>query len=150
VPGEVVSLKQSVRDSRDRTEPIGMERRSMPELLRSIATDTSTLLRKEMELGRQEIVEAVTARLKAAGSMAAVGVLALFMLVFLALAAAVALDRVVPGWASRLIVAGGFLVLAVPVALFGLRRFRSPPMAPEETKRTVKEDVAWAKRQLKR
>ena len=55
----------------------------MPELLRSIATDTSTLLRKEMELGRQEIVEAVTARLKAAGSMAAVGVLALFMLVFL-------------------------------------------------------------------
>jgi apolipoprotein N-acyltransferase len=122
----------------------------MPELVRSIATDTSTLLRKEMELARQEIVEAVTARLKAAGSMAAIGVLGMFMLIFLALAAAAALDLVLPGWASRLIVAGAFLLLAVPVALFGLRRLRRPPLAPEETKRTVKEDVQWAKQQLKR
>ena len=116
----------------------------------TIATDTSTLLRKEMELGKQEIVEAVTARLKAAGSLAAVGLLFMFMLIFLALAGAAALDLVLPSWASRLIVAGGFLILALPVALFGLRRLKRPSLAPEETKRTVKEDVQWAKQQLKR
>jgi hypothetical protein len=132
------------------TEPVDASRQSIPELVRAIASDTSTLLRQEMALAKQEIAEAVTARLKAAGSMAAVGLMALLMLIFLALAAAAALDLVVPAWASRLIVAGGFLLLAVPVGLFGLRRLKKPSLAPEETKRTVKEDVEWAKQQLKR
>ena len=142
-------MTQTLTDASARTEPLPSQQ-SMPELVRSIATDTSTLLRKEMELGKQEIVEAVTARLKAAGSLAAVGLLFMFMLIFLALAGAAALDIVLPSWASRLIVAGGFLVLALPVALFGLRRLKRPSLAPEETKRTVKEDVQWAKQQLKR
>jgi len=142
-------LTQTLTDASARTEPLPSQQ-SMPELVRSIATDTSTLLRKEMELGKQEIVEAVTARLKAAGSLAAVGLLFMFMLIFLALAGAAALDLVLPSWASRLIVAGGFLILALPVALFGLRRLKRPSLAPEETKRTVKEDVQWAKQQLKR
>ena len=142
-------MTQTLTDASARTEPLPSQQ-SMPELVRSIATDTSTLLRKEMELGKQEIVEAVTARLKAAGSLAAVGLLFMFMLIFLALAGAAALDLVLPSWASRLIVAGGFLILALPVALFGLRRLKRPSLAPEETKRTVKEDVQWAKQQLKR
>ena len=142
-------MTQTLTDASARTEPLPSQQ-SMPELVRSIATDTSTLLRKEMELGKQEIVEAVTARLKAAGSLAAVGLLFMFMLIFLALAGAAALDLVLPSWASRLIVAGGFLILALPVALFGLRRLKRPSLAPEETKRTVKEDVRWAKQQLKR
>ena len=109
-------MTQTLTDASARTEPLPSQQ-SMPELVRSIATDTSTLLRKEMELGKQEIVEAVTARLKAAGSLAAVGLLFMFMLIFLALAGAAALDLVLPSWASRLIVAGGFLILALPVAL---------------------------------
>src|SRR5207247_294393 len=105
-------------------------RQSMPELVRSIANDTSLLVRQEIELAKHEITEAVTARLKAAASMAAVGVLALFMLIFLALAAAAALDLVLPAWAARLIVAGALLFLAVPVGLFGLARLRRPSLAP--------------------
>ena len=142
-------MTQTLTDASARTEPLPSQQ-SVPELVRSIATDTSTLLRKEMELGKQEIVEAVTARLKAAGSLAAVGLLFMFMLIFLALAGAAALDLVMPSWASRLIVDGGFLILALPVALFGLRRLKRLSLAPEETKRTVKEDVQWAKQQLKR
>jgi hypothetical protein len=141
---------EPLRDVRRPVKPLPDQRQSTPELLRSIATDTSTLLRKEMELARQEIVEAVTARVKAVGAMAAAGLLAIFMLVFLGLAAAVALDLVLPGWASRLVVAGGFLLLALPAVLFGLRRMKTPALAPQETKRTVKEDVEWAKQQLKR
>jgi hypothetical protein len=49
-----------------------------------------------------------------------------------------------------LIVGGVFLLVAGGAAMFGLRRMKTPPMAPEETKRTVKEDVEWAKAQLKR
>lgn len=124
--------------------------RSTAELLRSIGTETTALFRKEVELAKQEIVEAVTARLKAAGAAAAAGMLGLFVLAFLGLAAAAALDNVVRPWASRLIVAGGYLLLAGMGGLFALRRMKHPPMAPEETVRTVKEDVEWAKAQLKR
>ena len=120
------------------------------ELLRSIATDSATLVRKEMELARQEIVEAVNARIKAALSAAAGGVLALMALGFFALTAATALDGVMRPWASRLVVAGVFTVLAIGALAFGAQRAKRPPMAPEETKRTVKEDVEWAKEQLKR
>jgi Putative Actinobacterial Holin-X, holin superfamily III len=128
----------------------GLERQSTPELLRSIATDTSTLLRKEIELGKAEMVEALMARVKGAALMVAAGMLGLLVVIFLALAGAVALDSVMPGWASRLTVAGGLLVLAGLAALVGLRRMKKPSFAPEQTKRTVKEDVAWARNQLKR
>jgi hypothetical protein len=35
-------------------------------------------------------------------------------------------------------------------AVVGIARAKSPPMKPERTVETVKEDVEWAKAQLKR
>lgn len=124
--------------------------RSTAELVRTIAADTATLVRKEVQLARQEIVEGVLAKVKGAAALAAAGVLLLFVVVFLGSAAAQGLDLVLEPWASRLIVAGGFLLLAAAAAGLGLRKMKRPPVAPEETKRTVKEDVEWAKAQLKR
>jgi hypothetical protein len=124
--------------------------RSIGELLRSIGSETATLVRKEVELGKQEVVEAVTSRLKAAGAFAAAGFMGIFVLAFLGLAAAAALDNVVRPWASRLIVAGGFILIAGVAAMFAMRRMKKPSLAPGETVRTVKEDVEWAKAQLKR
>ncbi|MGH9041871.1 MAG: phage holin family protein [Acidimicrobiia bacterium] len=123
---------------------------STVELLRSITSDSATLVRKEMELARQEIVEAVGARIQAGLAAATAGVLGLLALTFLALGAAAALDNVLRPWASRLVVAGVFALLAIAAVSFGASRAKSTPMAPEETKRTVKEDVEWAKEQLKR
>jgi len=124
--------------------------RSTSELLRSIGTETTTLIRKQIELARQELVEAVTARLMAVGAFVVAGIFGLFVLGFLGLAAAAGLDNLMRPWASRLIVAGGYLLLAACGGLFAIRKFKKPPMAPEETVRTVKEDVEWAKTQLKR
>jgi hypothetical protein len=126
------------------------DRLSTPELIRSIVSDTSTLVRKEIELGKAEILEAIMARVKGVALVAAAGVVALLMVTFLALAAAVALDIVMPGWASRLTVAGALLVLSGLGALLGVRRMKKPSFAPEQAKRSVKEDVAWARNQLKR
>ena len=120
------------------------------ELVRDIAADSSTLVRKEVELAKQELLEAITARLQAVGAVAMAGVFGLFMLEFLALAAAAALDILFPAWLAALIVAGGFALIAGPAVLFGVRRMKAPPLAPQETVRTVKEDVAWARAQLKR
>jgi xanthine/uracil/vitamin C permease (AzgA family) len=124
--------------------------KSTPELLRAITTDSTELIRKEMELGKQELVEAVVARIESLAALAAIGLLGLMALVFGALAAASALDSVVAGWLARLIVAAGFLVLAGPAVLVAWRKAKTPPLAPTETARTLKEDVEWARAQLKR
>lgn len=127
-----------------------LRERPTRELLRSIAGDSATLVRKELELGRQEILDAVSARLAAAASMATAGAFGLVALIFLAVAAAAALDLVLPLWAAALIVAGAFGVVALGGLTMGIWRAKRPPLLPEETARTIKEDVEWAKTQLRR
>ena len=124
--------------------------RSTPQLVRSIASDTATLVRKEVELARQEMVEAVVARVKAAAAMLAAGVAVLLAVIFFAEAGAHALERSMEPWAARLVVGGGFVALAGLAAAIGLVRAKRPPMKPEMTVETVKEDIEWAKTQLKR
>ena len=112
-----------------------------------MAGDVGTLIRKEVELARQEVTEGVTARLKGAAAFGGAAVMGLFMLGFLAAAGAVALALVMPLWAALLIVAGVFLLIALGAALFG--RARMPPIAPEKARANIKEDVEWAKAQLR-
>ncbi|MGH2768037.1 MAG: phage holin family protein [Actinomycetota bacterium] len=138
------------RDGQGPEGEANSRRRSTLDLLYSIVGDTAELLRKEVELARQEIVEAVMARVKAAGALAGAAVLGLLALAFLAAAAAAALDLRMAPWASRLIVAGGLLALAGVLSAFGILRARRVPLAPTETKRTIKEDVQWARAQLRR
>lgn len=124
--------------------------RSTIRLVRDIADDTATLVKKEVELARQEMLEAINARLRAGAALAGAAVLGLLVLVFLGLAAEAGLDNVMADWAARLVVAGGALVIIGGAVLFARTKLKSPPIKPEETVRTVKEDVEWAKAQLKR
>lgn len=121
--------------------------RSTPNLIVSIASDSATLARKELELAKQEVAESITARVKSVAVLGVAGVLGLFALGWFSAALARGLDIVLDPWASRLIVGGLFLLLAGGAALFGKPKAKAPL---EETKRTIKEDVEWAKTQLKR
>ncbi|HWD72185.1 MAG TPA: phage holin family protein [Actinomycetota bacterium] len=132
------------------TDPNGPVERSTIEILMSIADDTRHLLQKEVELARHEIVEALLAKAKAAVALAAAGIILLMVLVFAGLTAAAALDNVLPPWGSRLVVTGGFALLAIVAVLFGLARLRKPGLMPEQTKRTLKEGEEWAIAQLQR
>jgi Putative Actinobacterial Holin-X, holin superfamily III len=124
-------------------------RRRVPVLLKAIRDDMSLLGRQQLELGKQEMKEIASEKAVGAGLLTAGAVLALFMLGFMAFAGAEALALTLPRWASFLIIAGIFLILAV-IAFFAGREALQRPAAPERTKQTVKEDVEWAKRQLKR
>jgi membrane protein len=123
---------------------------STVQLVGRVAADVGTLIRKEVELARQEVTEGVTARLKGAAAFGGAAVMGLFMLGFLAAAGAVALALVMPMWAALLIVAGVFLLSALGAALFGRARMKEPPIAPEKARANIKEDVEWAKAQLRR
>jgi YihY family inner membrane protein len=121
--------------------------RSTPNLIASIATDSATLVRKEIELAKQEVTESIAARVKSVAVLGVAGVLGLFALGWLSAALARGLDVLLEPWASRLLVGGMFILLAGAAMVFG----RPKPKGPlEETKRTIKEDVEWAKGQLKR
>jgi YihY family inner membrane protein len=119
-------------------------------LLRSIAADLSMLVSKQIELAKQEIGEMVGTRAKAVGVFGAAAVLGLFVVGFLGMAGAEALDLVLPRWAAMLIMAGVFGVLAVVAIVLARGWLRSGAAKPELTQESLKEDVRWAKQQLKR
>ena len=136
--------------TRPRQSATPHQEESTLELVRGIAQDTSTLVRKEVELARIEITEAVMARVKAVGALGMAGVCGLLGVLFGAAAGAAGLSLAMPVWTALLIVMGAFFAIAGMAAMAGLIKMKSPPMAPEETERTIKEDVEWAKEALKR
>jgi hypothetical protein len=128
----------------------GDDKQSTFELVRGIASDTGTLVRKEVQLAREEITEAVLARVKAALALGVAGAFLLMAMLFCVYAAAAGLANVMPLWAAMLVTAGGLICVAGVAALVGITRMRKPTLAPEATQRTIKEDVEWAREQLKR
>jgi hypothetical protein len=90
------------------------------------------------------------ARVKAAGAFGAAGGFGFLGLIFGCVAALAGLSVVFAPWLAALIVMGSLFGLAGLAAVFGAVRVKRPPMAPTETVRTVKEDVEWARAQLKR
>lgn len=135
------SLPAGARDPATR-EPV--------EIMRSLLDETQLLLRKHLELAKLELIEAVEARIRGLAAFAVAGVVGLFALGFLASALAFGLQPAMPPWLARLVVAGLFLLVALGAALYGMRRLQQPPMAPEATIRTLKEDREWARTQLQR
>ena len=124
-------------------------RQGLQELLRSIGTDVSLLIRQQIALAKEEMRGIAAEKATGGALLAAAAVFGLFVLGFASLAGAAALDLVLPRWAALLIVAGIYLVLAVIAVLIG-RNALAAPATPERTKQTVKEDLEWAKRKLQR
>jgi hypothetical protein len=127
----------------------GTPRQRLPVLLRSIGSDVSLLMRQQADLAKQELKEKAGEKAMGGGLLFGAGILALFVLGFLGLAGAAALDLVLPAWAAFLIVAAVYLIGALIAGLVG-RRAVAAPATPEQTMQSVKEDVEWAKRKLRR
>ena len=126
----------------------GVSTRTTAELVVDIAGDTAMLVRKEVQLAKQEVTESVVAKVKGVIAVAVAGVLALFAIGFGAAAGAYALQNVLEPWAARVVVAAAFLALAAIAAGIGLGRLKSDrPL--RRTKKTLKEDARWAATQIK-
>lgn len=121
------------------------------ELLRSVVADIRLMVQREAELARLELKEKGS-RMAIAGELVA-GALAvgLFALGTLVAAAVLGLAIVLPAWASALIVGTLLVVVAAVLFLVGRERMRSVgSLAPTETIETVREDVAWMRRETER
>lgn len=127
----------------------GIQRSSIPELLRQLSDDGSRLVQQEIRLAKVELREDAANAANGAGKIGAATVLALPGLLALTAAAIIGLSFLVgSSWLSALIV--GVIVLAVAGLLLrsAISSFRSG-LVPRETVETLREDVAWAKRETR-
>jgi hypothetical protein len=119
---------------------------SIAELVKDLATETSTLVRQEIDLAKAEMTDRGKRAGKGAGMLAAGAGVAL--LAFGALTAGViaALDLAMPTWLAALIVTVVYGAIAAVLVQIGRKQVQeAAPPVPEETIESVKEDVQWAK-----
>jgi uncharacterized membrane protein YqjE len=124
--------------------------RSTAEVVKDVTANAQTIIRKELELARIEMQEGVRAQLMGAALFALAGLLGLFVLGFAGVTVAVALQNVVERWAAWLIVTVAFALIAVVAVLVGKRVAANASFSPVETKRSMEENIAWAKQQIGR
>lgn len=123
------------------------DNRSLGEIVGAIAGDLTTLVRAELDLAKTELKREATHAGKGAGLLGGAGVGGLLALVFASLALMFLLDNWMPIGLAALIVAVIWGVVAAVLAARGRQELKQPMPPLEATKRTLKEDVQWAKAQ---
>jgi uncharacterized membrane protein YqjE len=118
------------------------------DLVTEVARKASLLARKEVELAKAELRADVRSEIKMASGLGVAGLCALFTVQLLLVAVVLALmeSGVLPGWAAALVVAAVVLAIGTAVGLWGWARRVKKPM--DATRRSLKEDVRWAKEQI--
>jgi len=128
-------------DLRDR--PIG-------ELLKELSSQTTALVRQELELAKAEMAEKGKQAGLGAGMFGGAGLFAVFALAALTTCVIAALATGMDVWLAALIVAVVYAGVAGVLALLGRQKTREAiPPAPEQAIESTKEDVQWAKSRVK-
>ena len=106
---------------------------------------TSTLVRKEIELAEAELQEKGKVAGKGAGMLGGAAVAGLLALGALTAALIALLDKAMATWVAALIVMALWAVVALVLAKSGQKALKSATPPAPQTVETVKEDIQWAK-----
>ena len=120
-------------------QPIG-------ELLKQLASETTTLVRQELDLAKAEMREKAGKAGPGFGMIGVAGAMGLLAAGTATVFFVLALDGVMPNWLAALVVAVVYGVVAALLYMRGKEKVDdagSP--APRQTIETVKEDVEWAR-----
>ena len=124
--------------------------RSLGELLKQLSEQTTRLVHQELELAKAEVQHKGRQAGRGAGMFGGAGALGLAALGALTACFVLALDAVMPACLAALLVAVEYGVIAFVVVKQGQAKLKAAgPPVPEQTIETVKEDVAWAKTQMR-
>jgi len=129
-------------------DPRQQELREQPiaELLKQLASETSTLVRQELDLAKAEMREKGRKAGPGVGMIGAAGAMGLLAAGTLTAFLVLALDGAMPNWLAALIVTVVYGAIAAVLYMRGKEKVDdagSP--APRQTIETLKEDVEWAK-----
>jgi hypothetical protein len=124
--------------------------RSMGELLKQLSEQTTRLVHQELELAKAELTQKGKQAGAGAGLFGGAGAIGLAALGALTACFILALNAIMPAWLAALIVAVVYGAIAAFLALRGRDKVKQvTPLVPEQTVETVKEDVEWAKTQMR-
>jgi hypothetical protein len=124
--------------------------KSIPDLLKELSQETTTLVKQELDLAKAEIAEKGKQAGTGAGLFGGAGVVGLlaggaFTAFLIAL-----LSEWMDTWVAALIVTVLYGAIAAVLAMRGKKEIqKATPPAPEQTIETIKEDVEWAKTQTR-
>ncbi|EKV30883.1 hypothetical protein C882_4220 [Caenispirillum salinarum AK4] len=123
--------------------------RSIPELLRDLTNQYSQLMRDEFALMKAEMSQKVSQVSNGAVMLGVGAVLGLAALIFLLLAATLALANAVAPWLSALIVGGATLLVALIVINKGKSNLKTANLQPKRSMASVREDARFTKEHAK-
>ena len=123
--------------------------RTVPELLGNIVENLQQIIRSEFTLAKVEIQEKASAASKPATTLGVGFLLGLYGLGFLLLAAVYALSIVMAAGFAALIVGGVLALVSLALVISSVKKLKTLRPVPEKTIQTLKEDVQWAKEQIR-
>jgi Putative Actinobacterial Holin-X, holin superfamily III len=122
--------------------PGTQDERSLSELSKDLANQTSALAQKEIDLAKAELAQKGKRLGVGVGALGAAGLIGLYALGALTAAAILALAIVLDAWLAALIVAAGYGAIAGILALTGKQKVdEGTPPVPEEAIESTKTDV---------
>ena len=130
------------------TDQRGVDLNEQPigELLKQLATETTMLVRQELDLAKAEMREKGRIVGPAVGMIGVAAAVALLAAGALTAFLILALDGAMPNWLAALIVALVYGAAAALLYLRGKERVEAVgSAAPRQTIETLKEDAQWAK-----
>jgi len=146
-PGNGGAIPAGHDDSRDRVGHEDPRDRGLGELVKDLASQTSTLVRQEIKLAQAEVTQKSKLAGKGAGMLAGAAVTALLGLGALTALLIIVLDSFLPLWLAALIVTLLWFVVAAVLAQSGKKALQAATPPAPQTVETVKEDIQWAKTQ---
>ena len=123
-------------DARER--PIG-------DLVKDLSSQTSTLVRQEIELARAELQQKGKLAGKGAGMLGGAAIAAVLALGALTAGLIALLDTAMATWVAALIVMALWAIVALVLAKAGQKSLQKATPPVPQTVETVKEDIQWAK-----
>jgi uncharacterized membrane protein YqjE len=134
----------------DRNSQAELHDRPVGELLKELSSQTTTLVRQELELAKAEMAEKGKQAGRGAGMFGGAGLFGLLALGSLTACVIAALATGIEVWLAALIVAVVYAAVAAVLALLGRQKTReATPPAPEQAIESTKEDVEWARSQVR-
>lgn len=119
------------------------------DLVGRLVQDTKQLVQTELALAKAELMQDVKREVKMVEGLGIAAVCALCTLNLLLVSIVMALSHdllVMDGWAAALVVAAGVLFIGTVAGFLGWRARVKAPL--ERTRKTLKEDVRWAKERM--
>jgi uncharacterized membrane protein YqjE len=123
--------------------------RSVPEVLQDIVGNIQEIIRSEFRLAKAEVKQEASQAAPPLKMIVAGAAIGFYALGFLLFTAVMGLATMMATWLAALIVGGVLGLIALVLMTSASKRLKQVNTVPERTIETMKENVQWAKNQIK-